>query len=128
MKYSLAFLSPILIFLSCCGVDYSCCCLTGSSSSYGKASWYGKEFHGKRTASGEIFNMYAFTAAHRTLPFGTKVRVTNLANGKSVVVKINDRGPFVRGRIIDLSYAAAKKIGLVRMGVAKVKIEVLGRY
>ncbi|EIF79673.1 rare lipoprotein A family protein, partial [Burkholderia pseudomallei 354a] len=89
----------------------------------GRASWYGKGFHGRRTANGERFNMNEFTAAHRTLPLASYVRVTNQANGKSVVVKINDRGPFSRGRILDLSYAAAKVIGLVRAGTARVKIQ-----
>ena len=92
----------------------------------GYASWYGPKFHGRRTASGEVFNMYSLTAAHRTLPLGTYVRVTNLKNGRSVVVKINDRGPFVRGRIIDLSYAAARRLGMVRDGVVPVEIVVLG--
>ena len=92
---------------------------------YGKASWYGDKEHGNRSASGEIFNRYAYTAAHKELPFGTVVRVTNLENRKQVEVRINDRGPYVKGRVIDLSYAAAKSIGLVRSGVAKVKIEVL---
>lgn len=91
----------------------------------GLASWYGDKEHKRKTASGERFNKNAYTAAHRTLPFGTIVRVTNLNNGKDVVVKINDRGPFIRGRIIDLSYAAAKSVGLVRSGVSKVKVEVL---
>jgi len=91
----------------------------------GQASWYGKKFHGKKTASGERFNMYGYTAAHKTLPFGTKVRVTNLDNGKKVVVRINDRGPFVKGRVIDLSYAAAKKIGMLKKGVVPVKVEVV---
>ncbi len=91
----------------------------------GYASWYGKKFHGRPTASGEIYNMYALTAAHKKLPLGTYVKVTNLNNGKSVVVKINDRGPFVKGRIIDLSYAAAKKIGMAEKGVEKVKIEIV---
>jgi len=92
---------------------------------YGKASYYGDEFHGRKTASGEIFNKWDYTCAHKTLPFGSKVKVTNLKNNKSVIVKINDRGPFVKGRIIDLSYAAAKKIGMIRYGVVKVKIEKL---
>lgn len=91
----------------------------------GYASWYGKKFDGKPTASGEIFDMHAMTAAHRTLPLGTTARVTNLDNGKSVVLKINDRGPFVRGRILDCSYGAAKKLGYVGAGLAKVRIEVL---
>ncbi|MDQ7033212.1 MAG: septal ring lytic transglycosylase RlpA family protein [Desulfonauticus sp.] len=92
----------------------------------GMASWYGPGFHGKRTASGEIYNMYAYTAAHKFLPLQTRVRVTNLENGKQVIVRINDRGPFVKGRIIDLSYAAAKRLGMIPAGVARVKIETLG--
>lgn len=91
----------------------------------GQASWYGKKFHGRKTASGEKFNMHALTAAHKTLPFGTRVKVTNLDNSKSVVVKINDRGPFTKGRIIDLSYAAAKKVGMIESGVARVRIKVV---
>ena len=93
----------------------------------GLASFYAAKFHGRRTASGEIFNTHALTAAHLTLPFGTKVKVTNLRNGKSVIVRINDRGPHVRGRIIDLSVAAAKKIGLNRAGTVRVKLEILGK-
>ncbi len=89
----------------------------------GIASFYARDFHGKQTASGEIFNMRRCSAAHRTLPFNTFVRVTNLSNGKRVIVKINDRGPFVSGRIIDLSYGAAKRLGFVRDGVTKVKLE-----
>jgi len=92
----------------------------------GIASWYGPNFHGRYTSNGEIYNMYAYTAAHKTLPMNTIVKVTNLVNNKSVVVRINDRGPFVKGRIIDLSYAAGKKIGLDVMGTAPVKIEVIG--
>ncbi len=91
----------------------------------GIASWYGKEDHGDLTASGEPYNMYEYTAAHRTLPFGTLVKVTNLKNGKSVIVRINDRGPFVKGRIIDLSYASAKKIGMIKQGTAPVSLEVV---
>ena len=89
----------------------------------GTASWYGPRFHGKATASGERFNTYTLTAAHRTLPFGTRVRITNLANGRSVIVRINDRGPFTRGRIIDISQAAAREIGM--NGTARVIIEIL---
>jgi rare lipoprotein A len=90
------------------------------------ASWYGKEFHGRKTASGETYNMYALTAAHKTLPLGTYVRVYNLNNGKTVYVRINDRGPFVRGRVIDLSYEAAQRIGLVGPGTAPAEIVALG--
>ncbi|MBW1971600.1 MAG: septal ring lytic transglycosylase RlpA family protein [Deltaproteobacteria bacterium] len=93
----------------------------------GIASWYGPGFHGKPTSCGEIYNMYQMTAAHKTLPLGTKVMVTNLENGRSVEVTINDRGPFVKGRIIDLSYAAAKQLGIIGKGTAKVRIEVLSK-
>lgn len=89
-------------------------------------SYYGKKFHGRKTANGETFNMYDFTAAHKRFPFGTKLRVTNEDNGKSVIVRVNDRGPFVEGRDLDISYAAARKIGLVGYGVKKLKVEVLG--
>jgi len=91
----------------------------------GLASWYGEPFHGRKTASGEVYDMYQLTAAHKTLPLGTSVIVTHVNNGKSVEVTINDRGPFVRGRIIDLSYAAAKALEMVKEGVAKVRVEVL---
>ncbi len=92
----------------------------------GIASWYGPGFHGNRSASGERYNQNAMTAAHRSLPFGTKVQVTNLNNGRSVIVRINDRGPFVRGRVIDLSAAAARVLGVMQSGVAPVRLEVLG--
>lgn len=91
----------------------------------GYASWYGPKFHGRRTASGEHYNMYAFTAAHRLLPMNTYVLVTNLENGHRVVVRINDRGPFVKNRIIDLSYAAARALGMVEEGVARVRLVAL---
>ncbi len=91
-------------------------------TSQGVASYYGKEFHGRKTANGERFDMNAMTAAHRSLPFGTVVRVTNPKNGKSVRVRINDRGPFVAGRDIDLSYAAAKAIDLLSVGPVKIEI------
>jgi rare lipoprotein A len=91
----------------------------------GLASWYGGKFQGRRTASGEVFDTNLFTAAHKTLPFGTLVRVTNLDTGQQTVVRINDRGPFVAGRIIDLSRAAAAAIGMAGSGVARVRVEVL---
>lgn len=94
-------------------------------STVGTASYYGKGFAGKPTASGEIFNPNAMTAAHKTYSFGTKVRIVNLKNNKTVVVRINDRGPYVEGRIIDLSRGAAEKIGMVNDGVTRVRIEVL---
>lgn len=92
---------------------------------YGQASWYGYPFYGKRTANGEIYRPGTMTAAHKSLPFGTRVRVTNLNNGRSRIVRINDRGPYVGGRIIDLSEAAASSLGVIDSGVASVKIEVL---
>ena len=91
----------------------------------GVASYYGPGFHGRRTANGETFNMNALTAAHRTLPFGTKLKVTNLNNGQFAIVRVNDRGPYVGGRVIDLSVAAAKQIGSTGSGTAKVKLEVV---
>jgi rare lipoprotein A len=92
----------------------------------GTASWYGGEFHGRKTSNGEIYDMHTPTAAHKTLPMNVYVRVTNLANGRQGVVRINDRGPFVSGRVIDLSYAAAQQLGVVGPGTAPVRIEALG--
>ncbi|MBX7457190.1 septal ring lytic transglycosylase RlpA family protein [Qipengyuania sp. 1NDH17] len=97
----------------------------GTSLGNGVASYYGKRFHGRRTANGERFDMHAMTAAHRTLPFGSRVLVTNPSTGKSVVVRINDRGPFTRGRTIDLSRAAAEEIGIVRRGHGTVELALL---
>jgi rare lipoprotein A len=94
-----------------------------SNKEEGIASWYGKDFQGKKTASGEAFDMNKLTAAHKKLPFGTMVKVTLIKSGKTVTVRINDRGPYVEGRIIDLSYEAAKQIGLDKAGVGKVRIE-----
>lgn len=99
----------------------------GRHTETGLASWYGRAHHGKRTASGERFDMHDFTAAHRTLAFGSIVRVTNLKSGRSVKVRINDRGPFRDGRIIDLSYAAARKLGMVRRGTTRVEITMIER-
>ncbi len=92
----------------------------------GRASWYGPKFHGKLTSNGETYNMYASTAAHKTLPMNTIVRVTNVENGTSTVVRINDRGPFVKSRIIDLSKKAAKEINMLAKGTAKVRLDILG--
>ncbi len=94
----------------------------------GVASWYGKEFHGKLAANGEVFDMTAYTAAHRKLPLGSMVRVINLDNGKSVQVRINDRGPYVTGRMLDLSRAAARELGMVEVGITAVQIEVIGDH
>jgi len=91
----------------------------------GIASYYAHDFHGKLTANGETFDMYGITAAHKTLPFNTIVRVTNLDNDKSILVRINDRGPFIPGRMLDLSYGAAKKLGILAPGTAKVRIEIV---
>ncbi len=91
----------------------------------GIASWYGKKFHGRKTSNGEIYNMYAMTAAHKTLPIPVYVRVKNLSNGRTVIVKVNDRGPFISGRIIDLSYAAAQKLDIIGTGTARVEINTL---
>lgn len=91
----------------------------------GHASFYGNKFNGRSTASGEKFTQSKLTAAHKRYAFGTLVKVTNLANGKSVIVRINDRGPFVRGRVIDVSMSAAKSLGFVRAGTAKVKLELI---
>jgi rare lipoprotein A len=120
----LSILCSVIFLAACAGQSYF---RTGNVQK-GLASWYGPDFHGKLTSNNEIYNMHALTAAHKTLPFGAYVKVTNLNNGKSVIVRINDRGPFVKGRIIDLSYAAAKKLAMDITGVAPVKIEVLKRY
>lgn len=91
----------------------------------GRASWYGKQFHGRSTASGEPYDMFQFTAAHRQLPLGTWVRVTNLRNGRSITVRVNDRGPYVGNRIIDLSYGAAQMLGVRARGTEKVRLDIV---
>ncbi len=102
-------------------------CMEFSDSSWcrGVASWYGKDFHGRKTSNGETYNMYGLSAAHRTLPLGTLIQVNSLDNEKSVIVKVNDRGPFVSGRILDLSYGAASALGMVQKGTAEVKFKVV---
>ncbi len=149
MRYSLSSLRALRVFavqLSCVATLASLGLMGGCASSKpqtvpteatkprsegwtekGDASWYGKPYHGRRTASGEIYNMHQMTAAHRSLPFGTEVRVERRDTGAEVEVRITDRGPFIKGRIIDLSFAAAKVIGLDIDGVAPVKLKVLGR-
>lgn len=107
------------------GADNARVLPAGSFHQTGMASYYAHKFHGRKTASGERFDMHDLTAAHPTLPFNTRVRVTNLSTKQSVVVRVNDRGPFKKGRIIDVSLAAAKKIGLLGSGTAKVSIEVV---
>lgn len=96
-----------------------------SNTHSGKASWYGKDFHGGPTANGETYDMNSLTAAHKTLPFGTKVKVTNMKNGKSVVVRINNRGPFIKGRHLDLSRAAFESISNLNAGVINIKYEII---
>ena len=98
---------------------------SASSIQEGIASYYAEQFHGRKTSNGEVFDMYKFTAAHRTLPFGTKVRVKNLENRREVIVRINDRGPFKLERIIDLSYAAARQLEMIGSGTAKVQLEII---
>jgi rare lipoprotein A len=95
-------------------------------SQEGVASWYGRDFHGKMTSNGETYDMYAMTAAHKTLPLGVYVKVRNQDNGREAVVRVNDRGPFVKNRVIDLSYAAARQLGYDNIGTARVRIEALG--
>ena len=116
-------LATTLVFTSCSA--HRAQIVPVGKTQRGVASWYGPTFHGKATASGEIFDTYRLTAAHKTLPFGALVEVKNLENGKTVRVRINDRGPFVRGRIIDLTYAAAEEIGMLADGTARVELTVL---
>jgi rare lipoprotein A len=108
------------------GKDYAPMAVRDDFRERGRASWYGRKFHGKKTSIGETYDMYAMTGAHKTLPLPSYVRVTNVANGNSVVVRLNDRGPFHSGRIIDLSYAAAYKLGYLGQGSAEVEIETVG--
>ena len=108
---------------SALGKTYTPLQATGNYKERGIASWYGKKFHGQRTSIGEIYDMYGMTAAHPTLPIPSYARVTNLANGKSVIVRINDRGPFLHDRIMDLSYVAAYKLGFINNGSAEVEVE-----
>jgi rare lipoprotein A len=115
-----------IVCASCASIDTEDYSEPYDDSGYAIASWYGRELHGKRTSSGQPFNMHAYTCAHRTYPFGTKLKITNPANGKTVYCVVNDRGPSSRDREIDLSYAAAKKIGLTGKGPAKVRIEYPG--
>lgn len=122
----------LLLLLAGCGKRRVLVSVPGSadlrverSEIYGIASWYGDPFHGRRTSNGEVYDMHAMTAAHRTLPFQTVIRVHNLDNGKKTQVRVNDRGPFVKGRIIDLSLSAAREIDMVGPGTARVRLEIL---
>jgi rare lipoprotein A len=101
---------------------FVCCMQPAAASQRGVASFYASEHHGKRTASGEHFNKHAMTAAHRSAPFGSRLKVTNVRNGRSVIVRVNDRGPFVRGRVVDVSYGAARALGMVGSGTAPVSV------
>ena len=112
-----------VLFLSACSSHKT----SPDTNISGKASWYGARHHGKQTASGERFNQHALTAAHRSLAFGTRVKVTNTLNNKSVTVRVNDRGPYSKGRVIDLSRAAANKIDMINSGVVPVRVHVLGK-
>jgi rare lipoprotein A len=124
MSAALLFMPLTLFLLSSCGIfSYEGYHKTG----FGVASWYGPDFHGKPTSSGEIYDMNGLTCAHREYPFGTKLKVTNVSNNKSVNCTVNDRGPFVSGRDLDLSYAAAREIGLIGQGTSEVRIEYIGR-
>lgn len=96
-----------------------------ASTFTGTTSWYGRKFNGRRTASGERFNMHKLTAAHRTLPFGTVLEITNLENDKKIFVTVNDRGPFIKNRVLDLSYAAAKELDFIRTGTARIRARVV---
>jgi rare lipoprotein A len=115
----------IMALLGLLCLDILGCSKETTHTLQGVASWYGYPHHGRLTASGRRFNMYELTAAHRTLPLGTRLRVTNLGNGRAVTVIITDRGPFVKRRVIDLSYAAAWEIGMIGPGTAPVQLEIL---
>jgi rare lipoprotein A len=127
ISYFLKGIKFLLIILSLSTlIEFTGCAKRVPLKSFeGEASYYDIEHHGKRTASGERYDMYDYTAAHEILPFGTKVRVTNLLNQRCVVVRINDRGPFKKNRIIDLSWVAAKKLRFLKEGLARVRLEVL---
>ncbi|NOY84683.1 MAG: septal ring lytic transglycosylase RlpA family protein [Nitrospirae bacterium] len=127
LRPRLVLLAVFLIFLSACTVPLKKHSFHLGYSETGLASWYGKDFHGRPTASGEIYDMFEVTAAHKSLPLGTLLHVRDLDTGKSIKVKVNDRGPFVRKRILDLSYGAAKALGIVGTGIAKIELKIIGR-
>jgi len=116
-----------VLFLVLSGLACSSSVASAASAQKGQASFYYGYWHGRKTANGETYDQHSMTAAHRTLPFGTKVEVKNLRNGRSVIVRINNRGPFTKGRIIDLSLAAAQKLGMTKSGVAPVEVKILDR-
>jgi rare lipoprotein A len=115
----------LLLMAGCLAHDKKILRLNNGNSQLGIASWYGPSFHGKPSASGELYDMWALTAAHRTLPFGTLVQVTKVETGKTVTVRINDRGPFIKGRIIDLSYTAARELAMIGEGTADVALTIV---
>jgi len=119
------FFSRVLLILAISVMAAPEAALAHTKLGVGVASWYGPGFHGRSTANGERYDMNGLTAAHKTLPFNTKVRVTNVRNGRSVVVRINDRGPFVKARTIDLSRGAAKALGMINAGTAHVELEII---
>ena len=126
--YALITLAGCLLLSACSALPKGELTLDLGIKDRGVASWYGKEFHGKLAANGELFDMTAYTAAHRKLPLGSVVRVVNLTNGRTVQVRINDRGPYVAGRMLDLSHAAARELGMVEAGTTAVQIEVIGDH
>lgn len=127
-QYTWAFLVVSGVLLSsCAAISKGRADLDLGMKQRGVASWYGDDFHGRTTASGERYDMHALTAAHRTLPLGTVVRIVNVVNGNHVTIRVNDRGPYVHGRILDLSYAAAKTLGMVQDGVSAIQLEVVGK-
>ena len=119
----LASLSVVALALAACSSTPE---IAAAKTQIGKASWYGPGFQGRKTASGERFNMNTYSAAHRTLAFGTKLCVENLHNGRGVTVRVNDRGPFARGRVVDVSRKAAQSLGMIRSGTASVRVSVVG--
>jgi peptidoglycan lytic transglycosylase len=123
-----AVIAGSMVVSGCAGLTKGQADLDIGMKERGIASWYGDDFHGWVTASGEMYDMHTLTAAHRTLPLGTIVRVTNVVNGRNVVIRINDRGPYVNGRILDLSYAAAKRLDMLHDGISAIQLEVVGQH
>jgi rare lipoprotein A len=123
-----AVIAGSMVVSGCAGLTKGQADLDVGMKERGIASWYGDDFHGWVTASGETYDMHALTAAHRTLPLGTIVRVTNVVNGRNVVIRINDRGPYVNGRILDLSYAAAKRLDMLHDGISAIQLDVVGQH
>lgn len=119
--------SALALFLSACGAPIRKADYRVGYRETGLASWYGEDFHGRPTSSGEIYNMFDLTAAHKTLPLGTLLKVTEFQGGRTVKVKVNDRGPFVGDRILDLSFGAAQALGMVEAGLAEIQLEIVGR-